>query len=146
MTISKLRLAAPRPETVRALVVTLAAMAILETVRVVLFRTVLLDQPVAKVATLAALCTVLTKLIQYLVRSSGPVRVLRSAGFVFACAGSFVSWVPAMMVFGRPASAHTTPVELAFVVVGGVAGFVAFATISSRTWQRKTSAREMKLP
>jgi dolichyl-phosphate-mannose--protein O-mannosyl transferase len=145
MSISKLRLTAPRAATLKAIALVLLAMAILETVRIVLFRTILLDQPVARTATVASMCAVLVKLIQQVMRYSEQIRVLRIAGIVFAGAGSFVGYLPAVMVFGRPAFAHIAATEFVAVIVGASAGLVCFVTISSRSWRRPTAARKITL-
>jgi hypothetical protein len=145
MTISKVRFAAPRSQTLRAIAVVLFAMVVLETVRVVLFRTILLDQPVGKVATIALMCAALVKVVRLTCLRWGCIRAVRIAGFIFACAGAFVGYLPAVMISGRPAYAHITPMELVFAVAGALAGGVCFLTISSRSWRRSAVSREITL-
>jgi dolichyl-phosphate-mannose--protein O-mannosyl transferase len=139
MMISKIRVAAPSSQTLIAIAVVLFAMLVLETIRMVLFQTVLLDQPVAKAGTVAVMCAALVKVIQWTCLRWGHNRALRIAGFVFACAGATTGYLPTLMITGRPVYAHVTPLEVAFACMGAAAGLVCFLTILSRAWRRPHS-------
>jgi dolichyl-phosphate-mannose--protein O-mannosyl transferase len=139
MTISKIRLVAPSSQTLIAVAVVLFAMLVLEMVRVALFRTILLDQPVAKTGTVAVMCAALVKVVQWTCLRWGRIRALRIAGFVFACAGATTGYMPTLMITGRPMYAHVAALEVVFAFIGAAAGLVCFLTIVSRAWRRPRS-------
>jgi hypothetical protein len=143
MTISEWGLSKPRASTVRAVTLVVGMMVLLEALRVVLFRTVLIAEPVAKVATVAVLCTVMVKFIQLVASRTSDLRILRITGFLFACIGGFVGYLPCVMVTGRPAFAQIDAFEFASVAVGALAGFICYLNIRLKVWRRKTAPSKL---
>ena len=134
MTITKLTDAFPRAESIKAVVAVALAIGGLELVRVVVFRTLLLDQPVAKVAAVAMCCALLVKFIQRVHQHYVPVGLLKAVGLVNAFAGAFIGYLPLVMVAGRPAFASTSAIEVVSIAIGALAGFVCFVSLSRRAW------------
>jgi uncharacterized membrane protein len=122
--ISKLGLV-PRKETLKALTLVLVAMGVAEAIRMVLFQTILLGQPVGKVALVAVLFALLARLAQQVIVHQSDSWVIRALAFCFACAGAFMGYLPAFMVFGG--SSFTIDAFELFAVVGAAAsGLVSF--------------------
>jgi uncharacterized membrane protein len=126
--ISKLGLV-PRKETLKALTLVLVAMGVAETIRMVLFQTILLGQPVGKVALVAVLFAVLARLAQQVIVQQSDSWIIRAFAFCFACAGAFMGYLPAFMVFGRPLSVPVTAFDGACVICAGATGVVSFYTL-----------------
>lgn len=124
MMISKLGLV-PRKETLKALTLVVVAMGVAEAIRIVLFQTILLGQPVGKVALVAVLFAVLARLAQQVIVRQSDSWIIRAFAFCFACAGAFMGYLPAFMVFGG--SSPTIDAFDLFAVVGAAAsGIVSF--------------------
>lgn len=125
MLISKLGLV-PRKETLKALTLVLVAMGVAEAIRMVLFQTILHGQPIGKVALVAVLFAVLARFAQLVVARHSENWVIRSFAFCFACAGAFMGYLPAFMVYSRSPLTPTNAFEVSCVMAAAATGILSF--------------------